>query len=335
MLRQQKLLGLLADGHLHSGNELAEALGVSRTAVWKHVRQLEELSIQVEAQAGQGYQLTEPLELLDASCIREAMTAAMNAKLECFDVLWVTESTSDQLLREGSRPGSGRANVCIAEYQRSGRGRRGRQWFAPPGYGLCLSVGWSFPSSPANLACLGLAVGVAVIRALRASGAEDAQLKWPNDVVVDGKKLAGILIDVQGEAGGPLLVVAGVGVNYAVNEAMDTAVQKAGGLAPGSVSDTLSDHSGAGRVGRNDFAGRLIEAIVGVLQEFEANGFAELASEWRQADCLLGKQVSAQSDGKSIVGFARGISDDGQLLLESAGKIQPLLNGDISIRPVE
>ena len=139
MLTQQRLLGLLADGRLHSGNELAEVLGISRAAVWKQVGQLEKLDLDVRAQAGQGYQLADSIELLDKEKILSLLPADIRHQLDPFEVLWVTESTSDHLLRQ-SRVAPGRSRVCIAEYQSGGRGRRGRQWFAPAGHGLCLSV---------------------------------------------------------------------------------------------------------------------------------------------------------------------------------------------------
>ena len=257
MSTQQRLLGLLADGQLHSGNELAEELGLSRAAVWKHVGQLDQLNLKVRAQAGQGYRLNAPLELLDEERIFSSLPADINPRLEKLEVLWVTESTSDYLMRLG-RIEPGRPRACIAEFQSGGRGRRGRQWFATAGNGLCLSIAWCFPSSPASLSCLGLAVGVGVLRALQACGAKDAQLKWPNDVVVGGQKLAGILVDVQGEAGGPLQVVAGIGVNYALDEETAAAIESAGGLAPASLTnDDLTQ-----RVSRNQAAALLIANVL-------------------------------------------------------------------------
>ena len=166
---QQKLLGLLADGQLHSGNALAKALGVSRAAVWKQVAQLEKLGLQVHGQAGKGYRLERSLELLDSQRILEALPAEIRTRLGVLELLWETDSTSDYLIRSG-RCEPNLSDVCVAEYQSGGRGRRGRQWFAPIGQGLCLSVAWNFPSAPPNLSCLGLAVGVAVLRAVRSCG---------------------------------------------------------------------------------------------------------------------------------------------------------------------
>jgi BirA family biotin operon repressor/biotin-[acetyl-CoA-carboxylase] ligase len=322
---QQQLLHLLADGQLHSGSELAAELGVSRSAVWKHIRQLESLELEVAAQAGQGYRLAAPLELFDEAQIVNAMNERTRQLCGAPEILWTSKSTSDHLLKEPA-PLAGNAHACLAEYQSSGRGRRGRQWFAPAGHGICLSVAWSFATSPANLACLGLAVGVGVLRAVRAAGAANAQLKWPNDIVVDGCKLAGILIDVQGESGGPLYIVAGVGVNYRLNNFTEEAVAANGGIVPASMT-------AAGEVaGRNRTAALLINEICAVLAAFSADGFASLADEWSGADYLAGRKVNVQLDDTVLSGIARGITDDGRLQLETDGKLQLLVTGDVSVR---
>ncbi|MGI9307980.1 MAG: biotin--[acetyl-CoA-carboxylase] ligase, partial [Gammaproteobacteria bacterium] len=262
MIVQQKLLRLLADGELHSGSELAAELAVTRSAVWKHIRQLESLELEVDAQAGQGYRLAVPIELLDEQRVRDSMGAQASALCGRPRVLWVAESTSDELLRLPP-PAPGEARACLAEYQSSGRGRRGRQWFAPAGCGICLSVAWRFATSPASLSCLGLAVGVGALRALQRAGAAEAQLKWPNDIVIKGRKLAGILIDVQGEAGGPLHVVAGVGVNYQMSRQAEQAILESSGLAPANLSDEVPERP----VGRNATAGMLIDEICAVLTD--------------------------------------------------------------------
>jgi BirA family biotin operon repressor/biotin-[acetyl-CoA-carboxylase] ligase len=330
MQLQQHLLGLLADGQLHSGSELAAELGVTRSAVWKHMRQLESLQLEVVAQAGQGYRLTEPLELLDRQQIFSAYSSDL-ARNRCGmpNVLWVSDSTSDHLLQQ-SAPDSGRAQVCLAEYQSAGRGRRGRQWFAPVGSGICLSVAWTFAASPANLSCLGLATGVGVLRALHKAGVPSAQLKWPNDIVVNGGKLAGILIDVRGEAGGPLQVVAGVGVNYRVNMRTEQAITESGGIKPASLLA-----SGAAVAGRNATAALLAEEISAVMSSYVANGFTSYAEEWNASDCLAGRVIEAQSDGEVLTGTAQGIAEDGRLKLQVDGKLHHLVTGDITIRPTQ
>ena len=330
MAIQQDLLALMADGQLHSGSELADRLGVTRTAVWKHVRQLEESGLSVTASAGKGYQLDAPLELLDEQRIGADIDAAVTDRLGSLDVLWQTASTSDYLLA-AELPAVGSTHVCLAEYQTGGRGRRGRAWLAPVGYGLCLSVGRYFQASPASLSCLGLAVGTGVLRALRQCGAQAAALKWPNDVVLDGRKLAGILIDVRGEAGGPLYAVAGIGINYRVNAAMAAGIAESGGVAPAA----LVDCGAANVAGRNALAAATISNVCMALEEFEANGFDAFADEWRNADYLFGREVSVLGDAATITGVAQGIAADGRLCVKSGDTLHHMLTGDVSVRAVD
>ncbi len=324
---QQQLLGMLADGELHSGSELADKLSVTRSAVWKHIGQLEALEIELEAQAGKGYRLKNPVELLDSDVLAGALSPQTKALCGVPELLWSSPSTSNHLLSQPA-PEPGEARACLAEYQSSGRGRRGRQWFAPAGHGICLSLAWKFSPSPDNLSCLGLAAGVGVLRALHRAGVGEAQLKWPNDIVLDGRKLAGILIDVQGEAGGPLHVVVGVGVNYQVSDATRAAISAAGGLEP-----AVMQGAGEGVAGRNASAAYLIEALLEVLQQFASEGFAGLVADWEAADFLAGRKVSIVTDTDEFAGVARGISADGRLQVEVDGRLLLLATGDVSVRP--
>ena len=325
---RQKLLGLLADGGVHSGTDLAAQLGVTRAAVWKSIHQLSELGVSVEAEKGQGYRLSGAMELLDEKTIHSLLSPAAGASLERLEVLWETVSTSDYLLQQAA-PGAAHSRVCLTELQTGGRGRRGRQWLAAAGQSICLSLAWSFSSAPAQLACLGLAAGVAVLRVARQAGAGDALLKWPNDVVVRGRKLAGILIDVQGEAGGPMRAVVGVGLNYGLPEATVDQVLADGGLMPAS----LGDAGGVPRLSRNAVAAELVNELHAVIETFSTEGFSALVEEWRAADFLCGKTVDVSADNSVHQGTVRGIANDGRLQLETDAGIIHLFSGDVSVRP--
>ncbi len=326
----QNLLRLLADGEVHSGTALATGLGVTRSAVWKVMHQLEALGIEVRAAKGKGYHLDAPLELLDRAAIAAALPAAVTARLDALEVHWALPSTSDHLLK-GERVAPGRLRACLAEVQSGGRGRRGRPWFAVPGRGLCLSVSWCFRSSPAQLSSLGLAAGVGVLRAVQRAGARAARLKWPNDIVVAGRKLAGILIDVQGEAGGPLHVVIGVGLNYRAAAATTAGVATAGGLPPAALVDAADGEA----VARNMVAALLVEELCAVLEEFTAHGFGRLAEVWREADYLRGRPVTVVADDAHYQGVVHGIAADGRLQLATDSGIMHLLSGDVSVRPAD
>lgn len=324
---QRKLLQQLSDGELHSGSELAANLGITRSAIWKHIKQLESLDIRVEGQAGQGYRLQSPLELLDKSALLENLGSSARELCADFELLWVSESTSNELLGQPA-PAEGKARVCIAEYQSAGRGRRGRHWCAPAGHSVCLSVGWTFMTAPPDFSCLGLAVGIATMRAVQRAGAAGVQLKWPNDVVIKNRKLAGVLIDVQGESGGPLHIVAGVGLNYRLSQQVQEAVIADAGLEPAGLIDAVPENC----AGRNAVAAFLIDEIITVLSDYAAEGFAPLAAEWNAADSLAGRELDVSVNGMQISGVAKGITADGRLKLDSGDKMHLLVSGDVTLR---
>jgi BirA family biotin operon repressor/biotin-[acetyl-CoA-carboxylase] ligase len=328
MASRDRLIKILADGEVHSGSELASLLGVTRSAVWKQVHQLENLGIEVVAEAGRGYRFASPLDLLDHGAILGAIDEATRAACEHLQVSTVSQSTSLALSAQPA-PTPGRWRAILAEYQTAGRGRRGRAWLSPFGSGVCLSVSWCFPSVPRDLPALSLAAGIAARRALAAAGATDASLKWPNDIVADGAKLAGILVDVDGDGSGPLRAVVGIGVNVSAPERFVRAVTADGGLAPGALERACPAGS---RIGRNALAAALLDSLYGVLREFPSRGFGPLADEWRCHDYLRGRPITVSGGPQVVSGVARGIGPDGALLVEGPAGLSAVTNGDITLR---
>jgi BirA family biotin operon repressor/biotin-[acetyl-CoA-carboxylase] ligase len=326
MSRRGELLRLLADGELHSGEELAAALAISRAAVWKRMQQLGDWGIALDARPGGGYRLLAPLDLLDAARIRESLPEATAACLRNLEVHEELESTSDRLLAVGDLP-AGRFDACLAEFQSAGRGRRGRRWVAPFASGLCLSVNWSYRDAPATLGALSLAAGVAVLRALRPLGFSDLCLKWPNDIVHRDGKLGGILIDLRGEAAGPAYFVVGVGINIQLPPAARDAFRAEGVQA--------IDLASLGALpGRNKVATSLVSELALALIEFGACGMTAFAEEWRNADVLAGRPVRVIQGGQSIEGLARGVDTDGALLVDVDDARRRILSGEVSVRQV-
>jgi BirA family biotin operon repressor/biotin-[acetyl-CoA-carboxylase] ligase len=215
---RRDLLAILSDGQFHSGEALGLMLGVSRMAVWKHMRALREGGIPVEVVRGQGYRLPACVELLDAKAILDGLDPGTREHLAGVDIFLEIDSTNTWL-RQKALDGAPTGSVCVAEMQSAGRGRRNRRWVSPFAASLYLSLLWRSAAGAAELGGLSLAVGVAIVRSLRAFGIDTAGLKWPNDVLVDGAKLAGILIDVIGESTGPCSVIIGIGINVAMPEA--------------------------------------------------------------------------------------------------------------------
>jgi BirA family biotin operon repressor/biotin-[acetyl-CoA-carboxylase] ligase len=326
MSGRAELLRLLADGALHSGEELAAALVVSRAAVWKRMQQLEAWGIACEALPGRGYRLVAPIELLDAAEIRRLIPADARERLRRLEVHESLESTSDRLLAVDDLP-PGRFDACLAEFQSAGRGRRGRRWVAPFASGLCLSINWSYPDAPATLGAVSLAAGVAAIRSLARVGIRGVALKWPNDLVRGDAKLGGILIDLRGEAAGPAYVVVGIGVNLRLPPAARERLREEGVEA--------LDLAALGTLpARNALAAALIAELAAALAEYGARGMTAFAAEWQEADALAGRPVTVLQAGQRLEGLARGVDADGALLLEVEGVPRRIVSGEVSVRPV-
>ena len=314
---------LLADGALHSGPQLAAALGCSRSAVWKALQGLDDWGLALESLPGRGYRLAAPLDLLDAQQVLGSLGPDVAPRVEDLALHWSTDSTNRRL-QLGPPVPSGRARVAVAEFQTGGRGRRGRRWFSPLAGGLCLSLGWRFDAPPPGMMALGPAVG-AMLRDALAGLAPDLRLKWPNDLVTGNGKLAGLLLEVDGEAQGPLTVVVGIGINVSARPALPSDDQAP--LPPACLADS-------GRVpSRSRLAALVIDALVRGLLEFEADGFAPFADRWAHWDALRDRPVTVMVAGQPPRGgIARGVAADGALLLEDGDRLESLYSGDVSLR---
>ena len=324
---RRRLIALLADGALHSGVQLAAELGVSRAAVWKQVADIRSLGIDVQSLDRRGYRLPARIELIDDERIR-AIAVAERWPLECeLESLFEIDSTND-FLYAAAAPAPGHARLVFAEWQRAGRGRRGRAWLAPFGSGLTFSIGWTFADMPADLSALSLVMGVQVVCGLRRLGARQASLKWPNDIVVQGRKLGGLLTQLRSEAGGPAYVVVGLGLNLDLPPAARAAID-APGVVP--VCDLREALEGAAPE-RNRTAASVSSAMLEGLARFARDGFAPFAAEWDALDSLHGAAVRIVQGSGAIEGTARGVDPDGALRLERDGRIERYVSGDVSLR---
>ena len=327
----QRVFRTLADGAWHSGEQLAAAESISRSAVGKAVGALRRQGLAVEALARRGYRLPAPQLPLDATRIRAQLGPEARALLRNAEVAWSLPSTNGTLLARGERAGrgappAGQFDFLAAEYQTAGRGRRSRQWFAPPGGALCLSLGRSFAVLPKDAAALSLAVGVCARRALAHFTQPLVQLKWPNDLLADGRKLGGILIELRADGTGPAYAVIGIGINCALGAASTRRVRGAG-TEPIDLAAL-----GVEVCDRNRLAAVLISEIVAGVLEFERHGLAAFASEWREADALAGRVVSVNMPGGDFVGRARGVAADGALCVERDGAVRQFYSGEVSVR---
>ena len=326
--RDEALLALLCDGALHSGEELASNLGVSRAAVWKLVGELRERGVAVESLPRSGYRLPRPVELLDVQRIGGGLADRGWTLGDRLEVPFEIDSTNSYLYA-GVAPVAGRPRVVFAELQRAGRGRRGRSWLAPFGSGLTFSVAWTFADAPAGLAALGLAVGAGIAQALRDLGLEAAGVKWPNDLVWQQRKLGGLLLQLRAESGGPASVVAGLGLNIALPAEARAAI-----AAPDAqpVAD-LAEALGVRLPARNALAAALAAAMLDTLELFSREGYAPFADRWSGLDALAGSRVRVAHAEGSVEGEACGADADGALLVRVDGRLQRFYSGDVSLRP--
>lgn len=325
MVLRYRLVELLADGHFRSGEWLGRQLGVSRAAVWKQVRALSELGLDVHAVRGQGYRLAAPFQPLRVERIHSELSAEAAARLSCIEVLQEVDSTSDYLKRMPSPCEPGQGKLCLAEWQSAGRGRRGRRWVSPYGSSLYLSLAWQLSGSALHSGGLSLVTAIAVLRALQSCGVEGLGLKWPNDIFLEGRKLAGILLDVAGESGGPFTVVIGIGVNLELPDG-----------AASDIDQPWADLSQCGvSVDRNRLAALIVEALMAALETFMRDGLVAFAAEWDRFDLIAGRTVELQHDHeKRIAGVARGIDSRGALLIDQDGDTRSFYAGEVSVRLV-
>lgn len=327
-----RLLGLLCDGSLHSGAQLAAALGVSRAAVWKLVGELRAAGVAIDSLSRRGYRLSAPVELLDAARMRAHACEQGRRLPDELEVHFLIDSTNDHLYAVPP-PTPGAARVAFAELQSAGRGRRGRRWIAPFGSGLTFSISWTFAETPADLPALGLALGVAIAKVLSGLGAQRLSLKWPNDLLHDGRKLGGLLTQLRQESGGAATVVAGLGLNLALPDAARNAIEAVD--TPDHPALAVADLAGAtpqGLPSRNLIASRLVLGLEDALREFATVGFTGFAHEWAALDALRGAPVRVHQGSERFEGTARGTDRDGALLVESAGRVLRVFSGDVSVR---
>lgn len=321
MSLQTSVLQVLSDGHFHSGESLAQHTGVTRTAVWKICKNLEQrFSLQIDAVKGRGYRLTQPLELLDAAQIRKAMQTSFDRhQIETHLSIDSTNRRALQLANQNAASGT----IVLAEHQTAGRGRQGRQWYSPFGANLYCSVLWRFSQAHADIPGLGLVIGVAIARALHDWQVSGIQLKWPNDVLCQGRKLAGILIEMQGEMSGPYAVVIGIGIN--VNMPQGAAQQ---------IDQSWIDLHQAGmtNLSRNQLAAHILDNVFTALTQFTASGLTSFLAEWRDLDRFRDQPVTLHLPDKQLHGIARGIDERGALLLEQQSQLQRYYSGDVRLR---
>lgn len=310
------LLKLLQDGQFHSGEALGCVLGISRSAIWKQLQQLElDYDLPIHKLRGKGYRLASPLSLLDPLKLNDAVPGWTKTVVETID------STNAEVMRRiaaGEEP----PFAVLAEHQSGGRGRRGRQWVSPYGQNLYCSVGLRIEGGARQLEGLSLVVGLAVLRALRAHGLSGVGLKWPNDILVGNRKIAGILLELIGDPADICSVIIGIGINVNMRSP-DVQIDQPW---------TSMLLEGGELVDRSELAVSVLEQLDLCLAQSAYGGFKTLRAEWEADHLWQGRSASLVAGQRRIDGVVLGVDDSGALRMDVEGVENVFSGGELSLR---
>lgn len=313
-----QLIALLSDGGFHSGEALGVRLGISRAAVWKRIEGLVVAGVEVERVRGKGYRVPGGLQLINLDQLSRNVSLPV-------EVLLTTGSTNADVLAR-LQVGKSAPFALLAEHQSAGRGRRGRSWSSPFANNIYLSLAWRFAVGAPRLEGLSLVVGAVVAEALAAAGLDDrVALKWPNDILIEGRKIGGVLIELSGNLEDACTAVIGIGVNGRLSSAGSAVIDQ-----PWIDFYQAAGHS----MDRTAFAADLLQRLTSALSDFSATGFAGWRERWLEFDALAGQKVTLSTLANSIVGTAEGVDLSGALLLRVNGELQSFHGGEASLRPL-
>tara|TARA_Y100001936_G_scaffold253666_1_gene319891 strand:- start:5395 stop:6387 length:993 start_codon:yes stop_codon:yes gene_type:complete len=320
------ILRLLNDGKFHSGVAMAQYLNVSRTSISNALQKLEEKGVVVHRIHGRGYCLPNPIQWLDKNKIIRHFSAKKKLHIAILDT---TKSTNTELLKKATTEEyygnkADTIHVVATELQTQGRGRRGKIWYSGLGDSLTFSLLWGFQKGSGVLSGLSLAIGVAIIRSLELSGIKNVALKWPNDIVYQHKKIAGILIELRGDSLGPTLAIIGIGINLKLSDSIKKNIDQ-------ESTDLFSINRK--NLDRNKLMAKLLSELTIVLKEFTQSGFKPFKKEWVQHHELENEQVALYLPDNSIQeGVVQGITDEGSLILKTSEGMRYFNGGNIKLR---
>lgn len=319
----KKLIQILSNGEFHSGERLGEQLSLTRSAIWKLVKQLSAWDLEIESITNKGYRITSGLSLLETAKILpfvEKKQQSQLAQIELFDSL---PSTNDYLLNLKSKHN----HACFSEKQTLGKGRRGRTWISPFAKNIYLSLLWHFEKDLSELSSLSIAIAVSVIDTLQQFGVtQKLGIKWPNDVLCENHKLAGILVELSGTTNDVCSAVIGVGLNVHMSNAT---LNSQNITQPWTSLQSLIDQ----KIDRNKLAGMLLNNLIETASVFQKQGLAAFLPQWQKLDLTFGKPVTIITHTKELQGIGRGINEQGHFLLETTpNQIKNFASGEVSLR---
>jgi len=319
----QYLVKTLADGQFYSGIELGKRLNITRAAVWKQLKSLRDIGVEIEAVTGKGYRIPSGLSLLDHDSIYHQLSPISQHLLGRLNILQTVSSTNDYLL-DLARLNTRSPTICLAERQTRGKGRRGRSWIGSYGHNIYLSLLWRFEKDLSALGGLSLMAGVAILKALKRYGFTGAGLKWPNDVLYEGKKLAGILIESLAQANECSYAVIGLGLNTFLNPNQQVSITQ-----PSTTLSAILHTS----IDRNRLSSLLIDELIHSILLFEKTGLKSFLKEWQSHDVTRGLWVNIHTEQQTITGQTVGIGPQGELkVITPNGQTLLFTSGEVSLR---
>lgn len=315
------ILVALAAGFFCSGEQLGKENNISRAAIGKHIKALQDLGLDIYSVTGKGYRLSQVIELLDCDNIIESLQLD-NITMQVDTVVGSTNDVMKQALLGQKIDTTHNGTTIFSEAQTAGRGRRGKQWVSPLGSSLYFSTHWRFEQGISATMGLSLVIGIAIVDALSELGMSDLGLKWPNDIYYQGRKLAGILVELEGQGSDSCDVIIGAGINVQlpVNGTQD-------------IGQPFADIAETGlTLSRNQIAGTVLRHVITLLKEFEEIGFSGFVERWHKYDCFLGHQVELHMGQRVIEGIANGVDAQGGIVLTINDKQESYFGGEISLR---
>lgn len=318
-----RILSLIKDHYPSyiSGEEISKILGVSRTAVWKHVQKLRENGYQIESHSRVGYRLVQAPDKL----YRDELMELLHSLIIGRNIVYrETVGSTNELAKELAQKGAEDGTVIIAEEQTAGKGRMGRQWFSPAGKGLWFSVILKPEISPVDAPKLTLVSAVAVAKTLRELGIP-AGIKWPNDILIHDRKLAGILTEMNAEFDRVHYLVVGMGVNVSLgNESLPAELS--------DIATSLEDHTKSD-CSRIQVLASLLNNLDAVYRDFSEGRFAQILTQWKEMSITLNRTVRIVNIGDIDEGIAFDIDEEGALLLmKENGTLKRIMSGEVSLR---
>lgn len=317
-------------GEYVSGERLSAVLGVSRTAVWKYIRELRADGFLIEASSRKGYRLAEEADILSPAALGFGLsTRRIGRNIVCLDVVDSTNNQAKKLAAEGCAEGT----VVVADRQVSGKGRLGRSWSSPAKTGIWMSVVLRPKIPPEEVQAITLAASVAVCKAIGDTTGIEAGIKWPNDILLDGKKVCGILTEMNSEMERVNFIVLGIGVNVNQKtadfpvELRDTATSlRMYAENTGAVTPVFK---------RNELIKSILSELEKVYESVENGRTDNVLKEWQKYTVTLGREVMVYARNCTYQGRATGITADGKLIVECEdGVVREVLSGEVSIRSI-